>query len=168
MGSPSGTSALLAVVSVLLVTAGCDSGSEPDLHPFLEVRQGQIVDFGRPVRVVINGIVVSSLHGGASTDPVAVQAGVPFEVTTSPLGAPCIRPAPSEVETTSRTATVAVRDSAFGGPCVFILIEQPRTDRIGFEEPGDAEVVVRGSAYNEQGIEGPLPQVELRFPVIVE
>lgn len=158
---------LLVALVLSLTTAGCDTSSEPEPDLFLGIQSGRIIDFGRPVQIVINGTEVSNSEEIVSGALPAVRAGVPFDVTSSPLGGGCQRPASSIATSSGRTTTIAVRDSTFGGVCPFYLRENPRTDRVVFAEPGPAEVVVRGGAYNEQGAEYPLPEVELRFPVVV-
>ncbi len=156
----------LAAATGLVALIGCDSGGPTD--DFYELRQGWIVDFGRPATVSINGTTVSSLNEGMLPVTAEVRAGVPFNVTSFPLSAPgCNHPAPSIITRSELTATVAVYDSAFARTCNYILTGIPRTDRLVFESPGEATVVIRGGAYNVQGQPRPLPEVDLPFTVVV-
>jgi hypothetical protein len=159
---------LMVAASASLSVVGCDSDGSAVDRNFLGIGRAIIEDFGRPVRIVINGTVVSDFETVVQTESVPVRAGVPFNVTTSPLAAPdCQRPALSTVAVDERTAVVSVQDSTFSGPCEFVLASQERTDVVVLTELGNGEVVIRGSAMSEGAAGPPLPDVDLRFPIVV-
>lgn len=118
--------------------------------------------------------------------PVSVRAGVPFDVIVYTFINPyCTEGAPSEIGIQGRVVTVTphdlrVKDSVDPDGtlvlCPSVLSYLPRTDRVVFDTPGEAEVVVRGARYAipywvvnapphpERHLH---PLIELRFPVIV-
>lgn len=161
--TPRVVQSVLSLAVLLLVGTGCDTNSTQGFS----IEPGLIIDFGRPVKMTINGTVVASRDEGIRDVVPIVRAGVPFDVTTSPMGGSCDYPSRSIVTMSGRVATVAVRDSIAYETCDYYLREHPRTDRITFAEPGEATVVIRGGAYNEQGTPRPLPEVDLRFPIVV-
>ena len=117
--------------------------------------------------MVIDGTTVADSDSRASEvsqTPVIVSAGVPFDVTTSTHTGSCDEAAPSRVSTDGRAATIAVYDSIFLGTCFLDGTSTPRTDRITFDSPGTAEVVIQGA--RETG--GALSPHALRFEVVVE
>lgn len=161
---------LVSLLIVSLSMSGCDNG--PYEPPVARIARGTIIVNGDPAWIVINGQTVSAgtlapLEVTVNEEPVVVQAGVPFDVSTSTFVAPgCNRIRPSVITTTGRTITVEVYDAILNVDCAFVLATFPRTDRVVFETPGPAEVVVSGAQFiRGQGDDLP---AEFRFPVVVE
>lgn len=153
----------------LLVASGCDTTAPQD--PF-EVNPGVIhIDVLGDARVDINGTTLSG-EGVVVADtevedgPAVVQAGVPFDVTVYTNTIPCMSGAPSLVSVDPTRATIAVRDTAFLVPCNFVGTFTPRTDRITFDRPGTAEVVIEGLRSDAAVVED--RPYSLRFEVEVE
>lgn len=161
---------LLALASTF-TTTGCDTGrTDTDLF---EVRPGEIFETAmgeeRAARVDIAGVTVSDDNGLAdsvASGPITVWAGAPFNVTVYTFTGPCHRAASSEVSVEGGTARVAVQDSVYLDWCAALRTFTPRTDEIVFDEPGEAEVIVRGVKPDLQT--GARLDRELRFDVIVE
>lgn len=164
----------IACGSVLLISLAACSLTE--VEPERIINPGEIRHEMAPphedARVDIAGYTVSGprwmgvdLHEGI----VAVQVGVPFNVTVHTFASPnCDQVEPSDVHIEATKATISVFDSWPGPPqdpppCPAVLLLLPRTDTIVFTEPGEAEVVIRGSKIGE----GRHPYA-LRFPVLVK
>lgn len=160
----------LFALALALGSAGCDSGPPP-VPAVSSAPLGRIITNGDPAWIAINGQTVSAgtlapLGVEVTDEPVIVQSGVPFDVTTATFVSPgCIRVAPSVVTTNDRTITIDVHDYILDVECAFILTTFPRTDRVSISTPGLAEVVVRGEQFNAgQG----LTPAEFRFEVVVQ
>ena len=156
---------LLGLLLTALSVTGCDSESDE-----YRLRGGVVyLDVRGDARVEIAGTRVADADPYASEvsdAPPVVRAGVPFDVTVSTHTVMCDRAAPSEVSVGGNEATIAVYDDVFLGPCFLAGTNTPRTDRVTFETPGTAEVVVRGLRSNGGAVDG--QSYELRFEVVVE
>ena len=187
----------LIVITLLAASAltGCDLGKDEVSDYRVESATLLINPQSPPARVDINGVRVndgrpesrvplSNSPDPIATEPVRVQAGVPFDVTVWTLGGspvtlnglpPATRPARSVVSRLGRGVQIAVMDSAYTGIVLLVLNLHPRTDRITLTERGPAEVVVRGrdrgnsirTGDEEIGDDGDVVY-DLRFPVVVE
>ena len=165
---PTMNKAAVPLLAAVLLGLGCDA--DPSATQY-DVRPGIIyIDVRGDARVVINGVRVADaapFAGEVSSETPVVRAGVPFDVTVSTHTASCDEAGSSEVTVEGSTATVAVFDLIpLDVICNLAGTITPRTDRIAFEAPGAAEVVVVGTR-SDRGVLEDRPY-EIRFPVVVE